>query len=272
MLPWVVGGAAVAVAGAAVAGALVAGGAGQQASPAPYVGGDLHVLAATGGGLFVGGHDGAAASADGGKTWAQLESLEGGDPMGWAETTDGFLVGGHPGLYSSADGESFTLRTGQDAVSDVHGIGAAGDTVYLASTQAGLLASSDGGDAWEVRNPQVGQSVMGTILVDPDDSQRLVAPDMMNGLLLSEDGGLTWTVLGGAEGPMAAAWDPRDRNRIVSVGMSGGTVTSDGGATWSSITLPTGASAVAFSALIHRLGGVSACDWIPGLLVAVGRV
>ncbi len=89
---------------------------------------------------------------------------------------------------------------------------------------------------------------MGTILVDPEDPHRLIAPDMMNGLVSSSDGGATWSRLGGPAGVMAAAWDPTDTDRLVAVGMDDSAISTDGGATWTSLQIPDGTSGVAFSA------------------------
>jgi len=215
---------------------------------APFVGGDLHVLASVEDRLYVGGHDGAAVSDDGGRSWAALESLRGADPMGWAQTSDAMLVGGHPGLYRSTDnGTTFTKVSGEGAVPDVHALGAAGDTAYLASPQAGFLVSTDSGVTWRSRNAQVGRGFMGTILVDPADPRRLIAPDMANGLVTSADGGATWTRLGGPGGAMAAAWDPADTDRLVAIGMTGSAISSDGGGTWTPLQVPDGTSAAAFS-------------------------
>ena len=247
-----------AAAGAALV-ALTAGGlwvSGRDGNSAPdtaaagaYVGGDLHTLTVAAGRLYVGGHDGVAASTDGGKSWAPVTSLRGADAMGWAVTPAGILAGGHPGLFRSTDGGStFTKAAGLGQVSDVHALGAAGTTAYLASPQDGLLTSSDGGLTWQPRNTDVGRSFMGTILVDPANPQRLVAPDMQNGLVTSTDGGATWTSLGGPGGAMAAAWDPTNTQRLVAVGMTGGAISSDGGRTWTDLTLPAGTSAATFSA------------------------
>ena len=213
----------------------------------PHVGGDLHTVAVVADKLFVAGHAAVGVSTDGGKQWDQVDSLQGADPMGWAITDGAVLVGGHPGLFRSADGgASFTQLTGANAAGDVHALGGAGQTVYLASPQAGLLASADGGQSWQVRNAQAGRSFMGTILVDPTDPDRLIAPDMAAGLSSSSDGGRNWGPLGGPAGAMAAAWDPRDTDRIIAVGMDGGQLSTDGGRTWQQIDLPDGTSALAY--------------------------
>jgi hypothetical protein len=214
---------------------------------AAYVGGDLHTIATIGSALYVGGHDGVAVSTDGARTWAPVPSLDGADAMGWAQTSSGLLVGGHPGLFRSTDGGVAFAAVDAGQVTDVHALGAAGDVAYLASPRAGLLASSDGGTTWEARNPSAGQSFMGTILVDPTDPQRLLAPDMRAGLMASGDGGRSWTGLG-ALATMAVAWDLTNTQRLVAVGMDGGTTSTDGGRTWSPLSLPAGTSTVTFSA------------------------
>lgn len=215
---------------------------------APVVGGDLHTLAVVGKALYVGGHSDVAVSRDGGGTWRQVDSLSGADSMGWAITPGNVLMGGHPGLYRSTDnGSTFSAVAGAAAVPDVHALGNAGGTVYLASPQAGLLVSVDGGRTWKVRNPQAGQSFMGTILVDPNNPDRLIAPDMSNGLSISTDGGRSWRSLGGPMGAMAAAWNANNTDQIVAVGMDGGAMSTDSGATWKNIDLPSGTSAVTYA-------------------------
>jgi hypothetical protein len=220
---------------------------GATTAATPYVGGDLHTIATVGNALYVGGHDGVAVSTDSARTWAPVQSLDRADAMGWAQTSSGLLVGGHPGLFRSTDGGVAFAAVDAGQVTDVHAIGAAGDAAYLASPQAGLLASSDGGNTWEARNPGAGQSFMGTILVDPADPQRLLAPDMRAGLMASSDGGRNWTSLG-VPATMAVAWNPTDTGQLVAVGMDGGTASTDGGRTWSPMSLPAGTSAVTFSA------------------------
>lgn len=219
-----------------------------------FVGGDLHTLTAVGNRLYVTGHEGAGVSADGGKSWLPIASLKNTDVMGWSETSTGFLVGGHPGLFQSTDGgTTFTKVAFYGDVSDVHSIGASGDTVYLASPEIGLLASTDGGVTWLLRNAQVGQGFMGSMLVDPTNPQRVIAPDMQTGLVISDDGGATWRSFGGPMGAMSVTWNPMNTKQLAAIGMGGGAISSDDGRTWKELLLPQGSSAVAYSGDGQRL-------------------
>ncbi|HEX7405819.1 MAG TPA: hypothetical protein VF307_07845 [Candidatus Nanopelagicaceae bacterium] len=212
-----------------------------------YVGGDLHTLSAIGDQLFVTGHEAAGMSRDGGGSWTSIPTLSNADIMSWSQTADGLLVGGHEGLYKSTDhGATFTKTTFYGDVSDVHSIGAAGKMIYLGSPQVGLLASSDGGKTWKMRNKRIGQGFMGSMLVDPSNPLRLIAPDMQSGLVASSDGGLTWGTAGGPSGAMSVTWNPKNIKEIAAVGMGGGAVTNDGGQTWQAFSLPKGSSALAY--------------------------
>ena len=217
-----------------------------DSATAPTVGGDLHTVTAIDGALYVGGHQAVAASSDGGDSWKNIPTLANADAMGWAVTPDAILAGGHPGLFRSTDGGKSFAQVPID-FSDVHALGAAGQLVYAASPQAGLLVSNDGGENWEVRNGEAGQSFMGTILIDPEDPNRVIAPDMAGGLVISTDGGVTWSPLGGPDGAMAAAWNPTDTDEVVAVGMNAGALSRDGGSTWQDLALPAGTSAITYS-------------------------
>ena len=223
------------------------GGGPDASASAPTVGGDLHTVTSIGDALYVGGHAAVAVSEDEGRTWQEVDSLAGADAMGWAITPGATLVGGHPGLFRSTDSGATFAKVGDVSFADVHALGGSGATVYLASPVAGLLTSTDGGKNWEVRNAEAGRSFMGTILVDPKDPRRLIAPDMSGGLALSTDGGSTWASTGGPMGAMAADWNPTDRDQVVAVGMEGAARSTDGGATWQDLDVPQGTSAVAYA-------------------------
>lgn len=214
-----------------------------------FVGGDIHTLTTVGNRIFVTGHEGAGVSTDGGKSWAAIPSLNNSDIMGWSQTGSTFLVGGHPGLMRSTDGGiTFSKVAPYKDVTDIHSMGAAGDFIYLGSPQIGLLASSDGGKNWNLRNSQMGQGFMGSMLVDPTNPKRIIAPDMSAGLVTSNDAGVTWRSLGGPSRAMSVSWNPININEIAAIGMMGSAISKDGGETWTQLTLPEGSSAVAFSA------------------------
>lgn len=212
----------------------------------PFVGGDLHVVASYDGRLFVGGHQGAATT-DSNGNWTQLNSLSNKDAMAWARSSKGILVGGHQGLYVSTDqGQNYEPAATNLQVTDVHALGASGETVYLASPQAGLFTSTDGGRTFTLVS-DTGRGFMGSIAVDPRDPSHAIAPDMQAGAVVTTDGGKTWQALGGPSGGMAVAWNPRDLQDIVVIGMGGSARSHDGGKTWDNLTVPEGTSATAFS-------------------------
>lgn len=245
--PWM----AVAALAAAVVLVIVLPDGGEQAGGGePFVGGDLHSLVAdpSTGRLYVGGHEGVAASDNGGRTWRQIESLDGADAMGWAFTEDAVLVGGHPGIFISMDGgATFEQRNEGLPATDIHGLGSDGEVIYAASPQVGIVASGDGGSSWERVTDRAGQSFMGRILVDPNDPEHLVAPDMQAGAVESTDAGRTWSSLGGVAGAMWVSWDLGDTEHLVVSGMGQAAETTDGGGTWSPITVPPSASVVEIS-------------------------
>jgi photosystem II stability/assembly factor-like uncharacterized protein len=217
-------------------------------SETPFVGGDLHSLVVDPvavGRLYVGGHEGVAVSANGGRSWRPVESLSGADAMGWAFAGDQVLVGGHPGLFVSEDGgRTFEMRNEGLAATDVHALGAGEGVIYGASPAAGVFASTDGGRTWQLRTGEVGHSFMGRILVDPTDPHHLIAPDVQAGAAESTDGGRTWRALGGVGGAMWVSWDPRNTNHLIVSGVGEAAESTDGGASWRPITVPQRASVV----------------------------
>lgn len=219
---------------------------------APFTGGDLHSLISVpgeAGRLYVGGHQAVSVSSDGGATWAPVESLDDADAMGWAFLDGAIWVGGHPGLEVSTDGgQTFEQRNDGLPDTDIHALGGMGSTLYAASPAAGFLASPDGGSTWEIRNPDVGQSFMGAMLVDPSNPDRIVAPDMGAGAVESSDGGRTWRALGGVPGAMWVSWDPADIDVIVVTGNGTAALSRDAGASWRALPIPAGASIVQIDA------------------------
>lgn len=213
-----------------------------------YVGDHLHTMSVMGNRYFVTGHQGAGMSDDGGRSWKPMSTLDGADVMSWTVSSRMILAGGHSGLFKSTNGGTTFKRIAFfGSTSDVHAIGAFGKTVYLGSPQVGLLMSTDGGTSWKIRNAKVGQNFMGSMLVDPKNPKRVIAPDMSAGLAMSSDAGLTWSPLGGPAGPMAVAWNPKNMKEIASIGMMNSGLSIDGGKTWKELRLPSGAAAIDFS-------------------------
>lgn len=211
-----------------------------------YVGDHLHTMSVLDHRFFMTGHQGAGMSDDGGKTWIPMSSLNGADVMSWTTSSKMTLAGGHNGLYKSTNnGLTFKQAKFYGSTSDVHAIGASGKYVYLGSPQVGFLMSTDGGVTWKMRNSKAGQNFMGSMLVDPKNPLRIIAPDMSAGLSLSSDGGLTWSGLGGPGGPMAVAWNGKNTKEIASIGMMSGGISSDGGKTWQTSAITTTAKKVA---------------------------
>lgn len=243
LAPWVAAAMAAVVVVAMVATRGDSGsGSGADGAAGSFVGGDLHSLvvdAADPDRLFVGGHQAAAASSDGGHTWAQVQSLRDADAMGWAITSDMVWMGGHPGLRRSTDGgRSFEPAGGELSSTDVHALGGTADVLFAASPARGLLASTDGGETWEIRSIEAGQGFMGGIVVDPDDPEHLLAPDMQAGVVESRDGGRTWAPLGSPGMAMSVTTVGGSVDDLVVAGGGQAARSRDGGATWQPFEVP----------------------------------
>ncbi len=213
-----------------------------------YVGGDIHTLTYTKNGLILTGHESGSISKDEGITWKTIPSFKHSDIMAWATTDVGSLAGGHNGLFrSNFEGKSFVRFNFFDKVSDVHALGAAGKNVYMGSPQVGFLSSTNTGKSWKSINQKFGDGFMGSMLVDPTNPLRVIAPDMSNGLVLTLDGGKRWSRFGGPSSVMSVDWNRSDTKEIVALGMSEGALTKNNGRSWSTFPVPMGASAIAFS-------------------------
>jgi hypothetical protein len=224
---------------------------------APVVGEDLHAVSEIDGRTFVSGHQGAGYRYPSGG-WTQIGSLRAKDVMAWATTGSAVLAGGHQGLYRSSNRGSTFAKVSGLSVSDVHALGAAGDTLYLASPEAGVLVSTDGGRRFEQRGAD-GQAFMGTIWVDPSNPNIAIAPSMDDGAVKTMDGGATWTPMGGSAGAMAVA--VRDSgSEVLMLGIGAAEASNDGGATWSPVDVPAGTRAASYTADGHLIAAVLAGD------------
>ncbi|HEV8044235.1 MAG TPA: hypothetical protein VGP38_03575 [Rubrobacter sp.] len=256
-----------ALAALAAVSVLIAGGPGGRSSAAverPVVGGDLHAMAVDPKNVdhvMVGGHEGAAISENGGKTWRQVSDLEGADPMGWAiDPTDPkkMYAGGHPGFYRSEDGgETWSKDNSGLPGTDVHGLGMDPrnpDTLYASIMGAGLYRTTEAGESWEPVNTEVG--VMGPILVDPRASETLFVAGMEGGFFRSEDSGKSWSELGTIPGGTTMWVSQSFEDPDTFYAANGGVAKStDGGESWQPMDegLPEGVSTVAVASNDKRV-------------------
>ena len=244
--------AALAVAGLVLAIALRSGnGDGDQRSAsgvttnAARTGADFHSLAVDNSGrLFAGGHEAVSVSADGGRTWRSVASLDNADAMGWGFTADAVFVSGHPGLSRSDNGgKTFTRSNAGLPGTDLHAFGAGTAALYGAAAGAGVFASADGGQTWQVRSRDPAIALFGRIVVDPSNDEHVFASDARAGVLESTDGARTWRALG----TDPSSWLSRGAGGVqtlIASGPNGTTRSTDGGTTWTAVTPPDGASIV----------------------------
>ena len=212
-----------------------------------FAGGDLHSLVASplqAGRLYIGGHQAVSTSADGGRTWSRVATLDNADAMGWALDPAVSWVSGHPGLMRSEDGGR-TYRKANDGLpgTDVHAFGAAGRILYGAGPAVGVFASTDGGATYQVRSTAAGQGFFGRILLDPANPEHLVAADARQGPVTSRDGGRTWAPLRSGN-PVTWVSSPDGLRTLIASGPGGSTRSRDGGATWETLSVPQGVSIV----------------------------
>lgn len=239
---WLAAIAVVVVVAGGIAVAVRTGSPGDQASA--RVGSDLHAVVLAGERVFVSGHDGAAYSDQPGQ-WAAIPSLAGADAMAWSVGKNDIIVGGHEGAYRSTDnGLTFTPLADLPAM-DVHAAGASGSTAYLASPASGLHVSLDGGQTWALVST-TGESLSGSLLVDPANPKHVIAADVLQGVVETVDGGRNWKVLGGIEGPIGLNWNPANHQQIVVTAQGDAGISLDGGASWLALPVPVGTAAVSF--------------------------
>lgn len=215
------------------------------------MGADLHSLVvnpADPSQVFVGGHESAAVSRDGGRHFGQIAALQNADAMSWSIAPNGRtqVVSGHGGLRTSNDGGAqWTDETGSLPASDVHAVGLDPTSpMHLVAyvVGQGVFSSPDFGRSWTMAGGG-SLSLMGPILVSPGGKQ-LIAADMMAGIVESDDGGARWSTISPG---VQASWltrDPNDAQHLLMAG-SGLAESTDGGRTWRALpAAPTGAAAV----------------------------
>ena len=207
---------------------------------------DVHSLAFAGGDpnhLLFGHHGGLEETQDGGRSWSSLPVRD--DAMGMSVAADGSIViAGHEVFVASRDGG----RTWESIVTDlpsrdIHGFARdpanpARMWAYLAT--GGLWESADYGSSFiRVRD----DNVLFPTAVDGGAGTRLLGVDA-SGLIVSDDGGESWTVVGAPPTyPMTALAASADGTVLYAGAPDGLFRSADGGRTWS----PTGYAGSAFA-------------------------
>jgi photosystem II stability/assembly factor-like uncharacterized protein len=168
------------------------------AAAAPDDPGPLHVHglgAAPDGGLYAATHTGLFRVVDGGLERIG-ETVQ--DLMGFTVADDGtLLASGHGdvpnlGLVRSTDGGETWEPVSLSGEADFHALRAYGDRLYgFDASNARLLASADGGATWEERELP---GMLADLVAHPADPTRLLAAGE-RGIVLSRDGGRSWSVL-----------------------------------------------------------------------------
>ena len=183
--------------------------------------------------LWLGTHAGLYESTDGGRTWNEA-GLGGQDAMNLVRSSSQTIwTAGHMMFAKSTDGgASWSNVTPNGLPSlDIHGFAVDPRNprhLYAAVAGEGLYQSTDAGASFALVSRTVGPGVM-ALAVAPD--KRILAGDMNQGLLMSRNGGESWTgVLG--EGLLGLTINPKRPTRMLATGSSGVSLSTDGGSSW----------------------------------------
>lgn len=204
--------------------------------------------------VLLGTHAGLYESTDGGRNWNQV-ALEGQDAMNLARSEgETVWTAGHNVLAKSTDGGVTWSDVRPDGLPslDVHGfaVDPRDGTLWAAVAGEGLYRSTDGGESFALVLDEVGGNVM-ALAVTPEG--RLLAGDMQQGLLASENEGEDWRVAEPAA-VMGLAINPDDPAVVIAAG-PGILRSTDGGASWRQVLeLTEGAGPVAWSASDPEVG------------------
>jgi len=119
------------------------------------------------------------------------------------------------------------------------------DTIFAGTYGAGIYVSRDGGQTWIPSNVGLGKGTVGTIAIDPTNSDVVYAALFdQGGVYKSTDGGRTWTAANQGIN-LDGAWnwtglvylDPTDSSHLYYSGSTNGFYHSDdGGATWEQVS------------------------------------
>jgi photosystem II stability/assembly factor-like uncharacterized protein len=196
--------------------------------------------------LLLGTHAGLYESTNGGRDWERV-ALEGQDAMNLARSEDETVwTAGHNVFAKSSDGGINWTDVRPDGLPslDIHGfaVDPRDRTLWAAVAGEGLYRT-DGGVSFELVSKDVGGAVT-ALAVTP--AGRLLAGDMGQGLLTSENGGKDWRIVAQTQ-IMGLAINPDDPDLVVATG-PGILISTDGGGSWkTTLELADGAGPVAWA-------------------------
>lgn len=221
--------------------------------------------------IYLGTHEGMISSKDQGKTWSTVSSYDY-DFMGFHALSNGDLItSGHPGpksdllnplgfVKSTDYGEKwdsisllgkidFHIMTSNYNNPDlIYGLNQMGEGEY----GAGLYVSSDGGENWDKIEPnglpEDLHKVYSMIALPNDKNVMLAGTEQ--GVMRSEDGGKTWSLLDGSRYISNFAILPNEDKDLISYSVTekeaGMMISKDSGRTWEKLGLDLGEDAVNF--------------------------
>jgi len=188
--------------------------------------------------IVLGTHAGLYVSIDGGRTWHTGE-LAGRDAMNLVRTGDGTVwAAGHNVLFRRTNGGTTWEEVRPDGLPslDLHGFAVdprGAKTLYAAVAGEGLYRSKDGGRTFSAVSTDVGARVFGLAILR---SGRVLAADVDEGVLASDDGEKSWDVA--LDAPIVGlAANPARPNVVLAVGAAVHR-SEDGGRTWRKVFTP----------------------------------
>src|SRR6266540_5025696 len=157
-------------------------------------------------------------------------------PLGPAGIPDGQTYGSGPGSTATMAGRVSAIAVDPNEP----------DHLLIGSAAGGVWETRDGGAGWTRRRDDQPTLSIGALAFDPSDPSTVYAGTgegnseyfhLGQGILVSRDGGSTWTVV--AEDVFAGIGfyrlvvDPRDGQRLIAATTGGAAVSANGGTSWS---------------------------------------
>lgn len=121
----------------------------------------------------------------------------------------------------------------------------------------GVWRSTDGGLTWAAHNSGMGNRTINELIMDPNNSNILIAAASNNRIYRSTNGGTSWTSTGIGTNPKDIAMHPSNSNILYAAGTRVYRSTN-GGTSWTQVTngVPTGARRIALAVSANQ------ADWV----------